>query len=159
MINNPDTNKMTLTHEQQTMLKDNGFSFPGELIDYRNYDPNRKGCNLENRSVFRSGEENTVHCEYEMLDLLMEIAHGTMGREWKLVCQELESGLELSQDDDVECPYYVDVLTIQLPGRLDEKYFFDVTAWYLSIDRFKPGGEFYEETLESGINGFIEPID
>ena len=71
---------MTLTREQQLMLKDNGFSSPEELIDYRNYDPNRKGCNLEDRFVIRSEEENAVHCEYEMLDLLMEMAHGPMGR-------------------------------------------------------------------------------
>lgn len=141
------------------MLFDNGFSSLEGLEVYREYDSRRTGCNLEDRFVIRSGEENTVHCEYEMLDLLMEIAHGTMGREWKLVCQELESGLELSQDDDVECPYYVDVLTIQLPGRPDEKYFFDVTAWYLSIDRFKPGGEFYEEPPESDSDGLIESMD
>lgn len=141
------------------MLFDNGFSFPDELVVYRVYDSQRKGCNLEDRFVIRSGEENAVHCEYEMLDLLMEMALGPMGRGWKLVRQELQSGLELTQDGDMECPYYVDVLTIQLPGRPDEKYFFDVTAWYLSIDRFKPGGEFYEETPESDSDGFIEPID
>ena len=150
---------MTLAREQQLMLKDNGFSSPEELVVYRVYDPQRKGCNLEDRFVIRSGEENTVHCEYEMLDLLMEMAHGPLGREWKLVCQELESGLELSQDDDLECPYYVDVLTVQLPGRPEEKYCFDVTAWYLSIERFMPGGEFYEEAPESDSDGLIESMD
>lgn len=151
--------KIEITKTQSKMLCDSGFSYPDELVVYRVYDSQRKGCNLEDRFVIRSGEENAVHCEYEMLDLLMEMAHGPMGRGWKLVRQELQSGLELSQDDDVECPYYVDVLTIQLPGRPDEKYFFDVTAWYLSIDRFKPGGEFYEEPPEPDNNGFIEPID
>lgn len=141
------------------MLKDNDFSSPEELIDYRNYDTNRKGCNLEDRFVIRSGEENIVYCEYEMLDLLMEMAHGPMGGEWKLVRQELESGLELSQDDDLECPYYVDVITVHLPGRPEEKYYFDVTAWYLSIERFMPGGEFYEEALEPDSDDFIESVN
>ena len=150
---------MTLTREQQLMLKDNGFSSPEELVVYRVYDPQRKGCNLEDRFVIRAGEENIVHCEYEMLCLLMEMAHGPVGREWKLVRQELESGLELSQDDDMECPYYVDVLTVQLPGRPEEKYYFDVTAWYLSIERFLPGGEFYEEVPESDSDGLIESVD
>ena len=141
------------------MLFDNGFSSSEELVVYRVYDPQRKGCNLEDRFVIRSGEENTVHREYEMLGLLMEMAHGPVGREWKLVRQELESGLELSLDDDMECPYYVDVLTIQLPGRPEEKYYFDVTAWYLSIERFMPGGEFYEEAPESDSDGLIESMD
>ena len=150
---------MTLTREQHLMLKDNGFSSPEELFVYRNYVPKRMGCNLEDRFVIRSGEENAVHCEYEMLDLLMEMAHGPMGREWKMVRQELKSGLEPSQDGEMECPYYVDVLTIQLPGRTEEKYYFDVTAWYLAIERFLPGGEFYEEAPESDSEGLIESVD
>ena len=141
------------------MLKDNGFSSPEELFVYRKYVIERVGCNLEDRFVIRSVEENPVHYEYEMLDLLMEVACGPIGREWKLVRQELKSGLELSQNGDMECPYYVDVLTIQLPGRPDEKYYFDVTAWYLSIERFLPGGEFYEEAPESDRDGFTESID
>ena len=141
------------------MLCDSGFSYPDELVVYRVYDSQRKGCNLEDRFVIRSGEENAVHCEYEMLDLLMEMAHGPMGRGWKLVRQELQSGLELSQDDDLRCPYYVDVLTVQLLGRPEEKYYFDVTAWYLSIERFMPGGEFYEEAPESDSDGLIESMD
>lgn len=141
------------------MLCDSGFSYPDELVVYRVYDSQRKGCNLEDRFVIRSGEENAVHCEYEMLDLLMEMAHGPMGRGWKLVRQELQSGLELSQDDDLGCPYYVDVLTVQLLGRPEEKYYFDVTAWYLSIERFMPGGEFYEEAPESDSDGLIESMD
>ena len=141
------------------MLCDSGFSYPDEPVVYRVYDSQRKGCNLEDRFVIRSGEENAVHCEYEMLDLLMEMAHGPMGRGWKLVRQELQSGLELSQDDDLGCPYYVDVLTVQLLGRPEEKYYFDVTAWYLSIERFMPGGEFYEEAPESDSDGLIESMD
>lgn len=150
---------MTLTREQYLMLKDNGFSSPEELFVYRKYVTERVGCNLEDRFVIRSGEENAVHCEYEMLDLMMEVAHGPWGREWKLVRQELKSGLELSQDGEVECPYYVDILTIRLPGRADEKYYFDVTAWYLSIERFMPDGEFYEGTNESDSEGFLEVLD
>ena len=141
------------------MLFDNGFSFPEELLIYCIYDSRRKGCNLQDRFVIRSGEENAVRCEYEMLDLLMEMAHGPMGREWKLVRQELKSGLEPSQDGDMECPYYVDVLTIQIPGRTEEMYYFDVTAWYLAIERFMPGGKFYEKAPESDSEGLIEPED
>ena len=91
---------MALTREHHLMLKDNGFSSPEELFVYRNYDPKRRGCNLEDRFVIRSGEDNAVHCEYEMLDPLMEMVHGPMGREWKLVRQELKSGLEPSQDGE-----------------------------------------------------------
>ena len=59
----------------------------------------------------------------------------------------------------MECPYYVDALTIQLPGRTEEKYYFDVTAWYLTIERFMPGGDFYEETPESDIEGLNDNGD
>ncbi len=141
------------------MLKDNGFSSTEELFVYRKYSTKRIGCNLEDRFVIRSGEENAVHCEYEMLDLVMEVAHGPVGRRWKLVRQELETSFEPSQDGDLECPYYVDILTIRLPGRPEEKYYFDVTAWYLSVERFLPGGEFYEDIPESKGDGFKESVD
>lgn len=138
------------------MLFDNGFSFPEELAVYSTYDSQRKGCNLENRFYVMDDGPGYVHNEYEMLDLLMEVAHGPDGRLWKLIRQELKTGFEPSMNGEIECPFYVDILTIRLPGGMDEKYYFDVTAWFLSMDRFEPGGEFYEDCSETDDSGLQE---
>lgn len=136
------------------MLFDNGFFSPKELSVYRSYDPKRLGCNIGNRFyVFDDGPEY-IHNEYEMLDLMMEIAHGSEGRAWKLILQELKTGFEPSMNSDTEGPYYVDVLTIRLNGGVDEKYYFDVTARFLLMDCLKPGVEIYDDTPETDGGGF-----
>ncbi len=151
-----DNRMINLTQEQSNMLFDNGFSSPEELALYSKYETQRLGCNLENRFYVMDEGSGYVHNEYEMLDLLMEVAHGPTGREWKLVRQELKTGFEPSMNGDIECPYYVDILTIRLPGGQDEKYYFDVTAWFLSMDRFEPDGEFYEDCSKTDGSGFQE---
>ena len=147
---------MVLTSIQERILKGNGFSSPEELVAYRDFDPKRLGCNQEHRFVIHIEEETAAHCEYEFLDMLMEVAHGPAGREWSLVHQRVMEIWETETDGTTVCPYYINELTVRIPSRSDEKYYFDVTAWYLSIDRFMPGGEFYEETSVAEGDGFRE---
>lgn len=125
---------MNLTSKQSELLFDNGFSSAEELAVYRNYDPSRPGCNLERRFyVFEEGP-GYVHCEYEMLDLLMEVAYGTEGRNWKLLQQCLLTGEEPSLDGKEMCPYYSDELTLLSPDGIEESFYFDVSAHMLSVD-------------------------
>ena len=147
---------MNLSEIQGKILKDNGFSSPEELGVYRDYTPKRLGCNPEDRFVIRVEEEAAAHCEYMFLDLLMEAAHGPAGKEWKMVFQRVTEKWEMEPDGKTRCPYFIDELTVQLPGRPEEKYYFDVAAWFLSIDRFLPGGEFYEEVPEADAEGLRE---
>lgn len=125
---------MAISQLQSDMLFDNGFSSPEELAVYRNYDPNRPGCNLGRRFyVFEEGP-GYVHCEYEMLDLLMEVAYGPEGRNWRLIQQSLLTGEEPSLDGQEMRSYYVDELTILTPDGIEETFYFDVTSHMLSPD-------------------------
>ena len=137
---------MNLTQEQSDMLFDNGFSSPEELMAYRNYDPKRPGCNIENRFyVFEEGP-GYVHNEYEMLDLIMEVAYGIEGLRWKLQAQQLISGWEPTLDGKEMCPYYADKMTILTPDGKEESFFFDVSAHMLSM----------EEVFTDDTGGFAE---
>lgn len=126
--------KIEITQAQSDILFDNGFFTPEELAVYRDYDPRRPGCNLERRFyVFEEGA-SYVHCEYEMLDLLMEVAYGPKGRKWKLLKQRLLAGTEPSLDGKEMCPYYADELTLLTPDGIEESFYFDVSAHMLSVD-------------------------
>lgn len=140
------------------MLQDNGFSSTEELVVYHEYDASRLGCSFENRFVIKTEGSSYVHNEYEFLDLLMQTAHGPAGREWELVRQQLIEELEDTPDSDMPCPCCVDEMTIQLPGRLEETYYFDITAGYLALEQFLPGGSLYEDAPESEDGGLRETL-
>lgn len=126
---------MNLTQEQSEMLLDNGFSSPEELMVYRNYDPSLPGCNLENRFyVFEEGP-GYVHNEYEMLDLLMEVAHGPDGLNWRLLKQRLISGTEPSLDGKEIHTYFTDEMTILTPDGKEESFYFDISAHMISMEQ------------------------
>ena len=123
---------MVLSQILRDMLFDNGFSTPEELMVYRSYDPTRKGCNLERRFFVFEGGPEYVHCEYEMMDLLMGMAYGPFGEYWRLINQSLLMGEEPSLDGNEMRPYYVDELTIMSPDGIEETFYFDVSAHMLS---------------------------
>lgn len=123
-----------ITDSPSDMLFDNGFFTAEELVVYRNYDPKRPGCNLEQRFyVFEEGP-GYVHWEYEMVDLLMEMAYGPEGRNWKLLKQRLLTGREPSLDGKEMRPYYADELTILTPDGVKETFYFDVSSHMLYPD-------------------------
>lgn len=128
------------------MLFDNGFSSPEELAVYSTYDLQQKGCNLENRFYVMDDGPGYVHNEYEMLDLIMEVAYGPEGRRWKLQEQQLISGWEPTLYGKEMCPYYADKMTILTPDGKEESFFFDVSAHMLSM----------EEVFTDDTGGFTE---
>lgn len=121
---------------QIKVLKDNGLSLPEELSVYREYDPARLGCSLENRFYIMEEDGDYVGQEYELMDMLMEAAYGEDGMNWLLMQQRLIQGKEPSLDGTIMCPFYADELTVLTPQGYEESYFFDVTSYMLSINRF-----------------------
>ena len=124
-----------LTIEQISVLLGNGFFSQEELSVYREYDPTRLGCSLENRFIILADERSYVHQEYELMDLLMEAAYGEDGMNWRLIEQRLIQGVEPSSDSTAGCPFYADELIVLTPVGSEESYFFDVTAYLSPINQ------------------------